>query len=409
MPGNSGGDDFAGTDPLSQLLSWGEPDHPSDSEPTGDAAEAHPPEATEGDAAGGGTFALGDEPVDSSRAGNGRTVYDDDSATAGVGWSAYPQSQYLQEDYGPARYGQPTWPAPGYVQPQWPSQWSYREPPRPKVPKRPPRTLPGWFAVALVAALVGAVVGSSLVAVFTSRTPQTIVREYFPTRNDKVQVGDIQSILASVLPAVVSIDTSSFRGIGDLGAYVQGAGTGMIIKPSGVILTNNHVIEGAQTVTVTLYGQVKQYPAKIIGTDAQKDIALVQVEGAGDSLPTVRFGNSDRAQQGDGVLAIGNALALAGGPTVTEGIVSALNRSLTAKTDAGTTENLTGLVQTDAPINPGNSGGPLVDSSGQVVAMNTAVATSSQGNAPAQNVGFAIAIDEIRAIVAQILQRAGKS
>jgi len=261
--------------------------------------------------------------------------------------------------------------------------------------------------VALVAALVGALAGGSLVAVFTSRAPQTIVREYFPTKGGKVQVGDVQSILAAVLPAVVSIDTSSFRGVGDLGSYVQGAGTGMIIEPSGVILTNDHVIAGAQTVTVTLYGQVKRFSAKVIGADASKDIALVQIQGAGDLLPTVRFGNSNAARQGDGVLAIGNALALAGGPTVTEGIVSALNRSLTASTDDGTTENLTGLIQTDAPINPGNSGGPLVNSSGQVVAMNTAVATSSQGNAPAQNVGFAIAVDEIRAIVAQILRHAG--
>ena len=381
VPQSPGGDDDAGTDPLSQLLSWGELGHAGESAPDDGAHER-------GDLADTGYG----EP------GRGAT---------GVGWSAQPQGLYPKGEYGPARYGQPTWPRPTYEQPQWTGQWSYREPPRHRIPKRPPRSIPGWMGVALVAALIGAVAGSSVVAVFTSRSPQTIVREYFPTKSHKVQVGDVQSILASVLPAVVSIDTSSFRGVGDIGSYVQGAGTGMIIEPSGVILTNNHVIEGAQTVTVTLYGQVKQFPAKVIGTDAVKDIALVQVEGAGDLLPTVRFGNSGAAQQGDGVLAIGNALALAGGPTVTEGIVSALNRSLTATTDNGTTENLTGLIQTDAPINPGNSGGPLVNSSGLVVAMNTAVATSSQGNAPAQNVGFAIAIDEIRAIVAQILQRAG--
>ena len=380
MPQGPGGDDDAGTDPLNQLLSWGELEHAGDSTPDDGAHQG-------GDLADTGYG----EP------GRGAT---------GVGWSARPQGLYLKDEYGPARYGQPTWPGPTYEQPQWTGQWSYREPPRHRIPKRPPRSIPGWMGVALVAALIGAVAGSSVVAVFTSRSPQTIVREYFPTKSHKVQVGDVQSILASILPAVVSIDTSSFRGVGDIGSYVQGAGTGMIIEPSGVILTNNHVIEGAQTVTVTLYGQVKQFPAKVIGTDAVKDIALVQVEGAGDSLPTVRFGNSGAARQGDGVLAIGNALALAGGPTVTEGIVSALNRLLTATTDNGTTENLTGLIQTDAPINPGNSGGPLVNSSGLVVAMNTAVATSSQGNAPAQNVGFAIAIDEIRAIVAQILQRA---
>ena len=157
----------------------------------------------------------------------------------------------------------------------------------------------------------------------------------------------------------------------------------MIIERSGIVLTNNHVIAGAQTVTVTLYGQTKPWPARVIGTDAHKDIALVQIEGLkGQSLPTVRFGNSNTSQQGDGVLAIGNALALAGGPTVTEGIVSAEDRSLTATTEDGTAENLTGLIQTDAPINPGNSGGPLVNSSGEVVAMNTAVATKPAGQRP---------------------------
>ena len=283
-----------------------------------------------------------------------------------------------------------------------PTNGTARTSPSPRPPKRPPRGLPGWLGVALVAAVAGAIVGGGVVALFASRAPRTVVREYFPQKGGKVQVGDIQSILASVLPAVVSIDTSDIRGVGG-GGFVQGAGTGMIIEPSGVILTNNHVIAGAQTVTITFYGQTKRFPARVVGVEAQKDIALVQVEGAGDSLPVVHLGNSGAAQQGDAVLAIGNALALAGGETVTEGIVSALNRSLTATTDEGTTERLSGLIQTDAPINPGNSGGPLVNASGQVVAMNTAVATSSQGNAPAQNVGFAIAVDEIRTVVAQIL------
>ena len=419
MAGSSSGDDVSDADPLSRLLSWGEPDRAAEGAPDR-AAEGAPndevtegsdlTEAAEGEANNGGMTAPEGETADHGRTGYGQTSYGEPSwGPSGVGWSEYEQDPYLPEGQGPANYVQPILSGPGYAQPQWPDEWAYREPPKPKAPKRPPRTTPGWFGVALVAALVGALAGGGLVAVFASRAPQTIIREYFPTKGGKVQVGDVQSILASVLPAVVSIDTSSFRGAGGLGAYVQGAGTGMIIRPSGVILTNNHVIEGAQTVTVTLYGQVKQFPAKIIGTDALKDVALVQIEGAGDSLPTVRFGNSNAAQQGDGVLAIGNALALAGGPTVTEGIVSALNRSLTATTDNGTTENLTGLIQTDAPINPGNSGGPLVNSSGEVVAMNTAVATSSQGNAPAQNVGFAIAVDEIRAVVAQILQHAVRS
>ncbi len=376
VPGGSDGSDGPGSDPLSALLSWGR-------------SEAEPSEA------------------ESSRA------HEDDAEQADR-----PLNRPPQPGYGPppALYGPPEYRPPAYGPPQygpywseapWPQQWALREPPVPKIPKRPPHSLPGWFGVALLAALVGAAAGGGIVSAFVSRSPQTIVREYFPSTPKNVRVGDVQAILASVLPAVVSIDTSSFRASDGVGGYVQGAGTGMIIEASGVVLTNNHVIAGAETVTVTLYGQTKQFPARVIGTDAQKDIALVQVEGAGRSLPTVRFGDSNRAQQGDGVLAIGNALALAGGPTVTEGIVSAEDRSLTATTDSGGTENLTGLIQTDAPINPGNSGGPLVNSSGQVVAMNTAVATSSQGNAPAQNVGFAIAVDEIRTITTRILQRAG--
>jgi len=324
-------------------------------------------------------------------------------ATPPTTWVQYAENPYVQRAYGPVQDGAPAWPYPGRSQPQWPYQVGYPEPPKAKVPKHPPRTLPGWLGVVLVAAVGGGVIGSGIVALFANRSQQTIVREYFPGKAGSVHAGDIQSILASVLPAVVSIDTSGFRGSGNVGGYAEGAGTGMIIEPSGVIVTNNHVVAGAQTVTVTFYAQSKQYPARVIGVDAQKDIALVQVEGAGDKLPVVHLGSSNSAQQGDGVLAIGNALALAGGESVTEGIVSALNRSLTATTDAGTTEHLTGLIQTDAPINPGNSGGPLVNSSGQVVAMNTAVATSSQGNAPAQNVGFAIAVDEIRSVGGQIL------
>ena len=244
-------------------------------------------------------------------------------------------------------------------------------------------------------------------AAVSRRSPQTVVQQYFHSNPATVHPADIQSILAKVMPAVVSIDTSSYRGAAGID-FVQGAGTGMIIQSTGVVLTNSHVIAGATSVTVTLYGQTHAYPARVIGTEPAKDVALVQIEGAGSSLPVVHFGDSSRALQGDGVLAIGNALALAGGPTVTEGIVSAKNRSFSASTDAGTTESLSGLIQTDAPINPGNSGGPLVNSSGDVVAMNTAVATSSRGNSQAQNIGFAIAIDEVRPIIRHLLAAAGR-
>jgi S1-C subfamily serine protease len=429
VPASTGGDSENDTDPLRQLLSWDRPDETSGI-PAGSASVSISP-AQDGPEPAGGPGGGADngevvrDTVGSPPAGSvlpplqpasfsqpphperERSVGDWSSSRSG--WTGYAYQENPRPDYGQADYGQRDYVQRAYgpVQPDpatWPRpDWPQAEQPVAKVPRRPPRSLPGWLGVAIVAAVVGALAGSSVAALFTNRSPETIVREYFPGKAGTVKAGDVQSILASVLPAVVSIDTSSFRDINNFGDYVQGAGTGMIVEPSGVILTNNHVIEGAQSVTVSFYGQVKRYPARVIGADAEKDIALVQVEGAGDSLPVVHLGDSNSAQQGDGVLAIGNALALAGGPTVTEGIVSALDRSLTATTDAGTTERLTGLLQTDAPINPGNSGGPLVNSAGQVVAMNTAVATSSQGNAPAQNVGFGIAVNEIRSVATEIL------
>jgi S1-C subfamily serine protease len=154
-------------------------------------------------------------------------------------------------------------------------------------------------------------------------------------------------------------------------------------------------------VTVTLFGQTTAMAAHVLGTDPGHDLALVQIDHA-SNLPTVALGDSGQTQVGDGVLAIGNALALAGGPSVTEGIISAVGRSLTAQNDSGQTENLTGLLQTDAAINPGNSGGPLVDAQAQVVGMNTAVASSSTGNAPTQNIGFAIAIDSVKPLLAEL-------
>jgi S1-C subfamily serine protease len=167
-------------------------------------------------------------------------------------------------------------------------------------------------------------------------------------------------------------------------------------------LTNNHVVAGATSVAVTLYRQTEQRQATVISTDPANDLALIKINGV-SGLPRVNLGNSATVQQGDSVLAIGNALALAGGPTVTEGIVSALGRSLSARDPVTlASEHLTGLIQTDAPINPGNSGGPLVSSNGNVIGMNTAVATSSTGNAPAENVGFAIAVNTIKALLPQL-------
>jgi len=268
----------------------------------------------------------------------------------------------------------------------------------------PRRDRRGWIVAVAVAALVGALAGAGVgvvVARSIGAAEQTVIRfssdtSVFP------KVGDVQAVLSRVLPAVVAIKASGPACQGrtsPVGGVQVDEGTGMILTPGGEILTNNHVIAGATQISVTLYGQRRSYPAVLAGTDPTTDVALLQVRGI-SGLPTVSLGDSSTLLVGDGVLAIGNALALSEStPSVTEGIISAEGRSIRAGGGCAGTESLTGLLQTQAPINPGNSGGPLVDSSGSVIGMNTAAATSSVGNAPAQNIGFAIPIDSIKSLL----------
>jgi S1-C subfamily serine protease len=201
-------------------------------------------------------------------------------------------------------------------------------------------------------------------------------------------------LAAAIGPAVVSINTrlDALEGGG------RAAGTGMIISRNGEIVTNNHVVEGADTVTVTIPGR-GTHPAAVIGTDPAADVAVLRVGGL-PGLPMVRFGNSSRVAVGDQVLAIGNALGLGGSPTVSQGIISATGRAITATDQTGSNpERLHGLLQTDAPIAPGNSGGPLVDGAGTVIGMDTAAASAGTGGA---SLGFAIPANTIRVIAGQI-------
>ncbi len=294
----------------------------------------------------------------------------------------FSQGPYQQGNYQQAPYG-----SPGYQQFQ---TTPYQNPhiKRKVVTELHPVKISGWLIIGLIAALVGALIGTSVSKSLITSNQQTIVKEFFPTQGAITKPGSITAILAKDLPAVVSIQAT--------GSGISDAGTGMIITSNGDVLTNNHVVAAASIITVTLYGQTKLLPAKVLGTIPSKDMALLKILNQ-KNLPTVTFGNSSLVQQGDSVVAIGNALDLEGGPTVTSGIVSALNRQLSATNDVtGQPETLSGMIQTDAPINPGNSGGPLVLSNGDVIGMNTAVASSSAGNAPAQNVGFAIPINSIK-------------
>ncbi len=169
---------------------------------------------------------------------------------------------------------------------------------------------------------------------------------------------------------------------------MQSLGSGYIIDPAGIVVTNNHVIEGADEITVRLQDGTEM-KAKLIGTDTRTDIAVLQVHPA-KPLPSVAFGDSDRSRVGDWVLAIGNPFGLGG--TVTAGIVSARGRDI----NQGPYDN---FIQTDAPINRGNSGGPLFNMDGQVIGMNTAIYSPSGGSI---GIGFSIPSDLVKTVVAQL-------
>jgi len=269
----------------------------------------------------------------------------------------------------------------------------------------PHRSRTAWLQKAWVipaaAALVGALIGGGLVAVLDNNNGGTTTINYGNNSSVLAKPKDIQGVLAKVEPAVVSVRTEAFQRGGFFFNDVQrvrGAGTGMIITSDGDVLTNSHVVEGATTITVTLQGDKSPRPADLVSRDPIADVAVVKIRNA-TNLPTVKLGDSDKLQVGDNVLAIGNALDLVGGPTVTDGIVSALNRTLG---DNSGGEQLDNLIQTDAAINNGNSGGPLVNADGEVVGMNTVVIQATGSGNLVQNIGFAISINSIKPIVEQL-------
>jgi S1-C subfamily serine protease len=159
----------------------------------------------------------------------------------------------------------------------------------------------------------------------------------------------------------------------------QAAGTGMIVSSNGDVLTNNHVVDDATSITVTLVATGKSYQARVLGTDATDDVALIKLKGA-SGLATINAADATAVKAGIAVAAVGNALGKSGTPTVTTGTITGTGRNITASDgDGSSSEQLTGLLETDADIVSGDSGGPLVDSSGQVVGMDTAASTSESG------------------------------
>jgi serine protease Do len=227
----------------------------------------------------------------------------------------------------------------------------------------------------------------------------------------------VRTVSQRVKPAVVQItnqqkvQTSQFN---QPFVVPAGVGSGVIYDSQGHILTNSHVIEGAEQILVSLPDK-RSFPGKVVGADPQTDLAVLQIHG--DNLPVAQLGDSGQLQVGDWVVAIGNALALPGGPTVTQGVVSALGRTVQepgaqpggGPAPPGSESQSAGpflfdVIQTDAPINPGNSGGPLVNLQGQVVGINTLVAGVAEPGVQAQGIGFAISIATARPIADQLVQ-----
>ena len=200
------------------------------------------------------------------------------------------------------------------------------------------------------------------------------------------------NVVKTLTPSVVQVVTE-MQAMGTINQPVpgMGVGTGVILDLEGHILTNNHVIAGAERITVTL-SNGNSFPARLVGGDAAMDTAVIRIEASG--LQPATLGRSSELQVGEEVIGIGHALGLPGGPTVSKGVVSAMGRSI--RIDTRTT--MLDLIQTDAAINPGNSGGPLVNSRSEVIGINTAVIKESQG------IGFAINIDDAKIVAAQLME-----
>jgi S1-C subfamily serine protease len=259
-------------------------------------------------------------------------------------------------------------------------------------PPPPPRPGGGRWRLALallLTAVLAGTIGGVVVAAKGDAEPTAAATVSATPAPAAATTGDVRAALAKVMPAVVTITTVDGSGFG--GGQRGGAGTGIIVAANGEVVTNAHVVEGASSIRVQVQGRSGTVTARVVGSDAGADLALLRLDGV-SGLPVATFAADSTVHVGDPVLAIGNAEGYGGTPTVTEGIVSALDRNLPA--GLGASGTLRGLLQTDAAINPGNSGGPLVDTAGRVIGVTTAVAGGQRG-VQAENIGFAIRSDTV--------------
>jgi serine protease Do len=259
-----------------------------------------------------------------------------------------------------------------------------------------PRTRVVAVAVAAALALTACAGGTDDPG-SSSRTPSNAVLSLpSPSTTYDASGEPIVQVVKAVSPAVVTVTTSTAR-VGFFGQQVtgRGVGTGFIVRSDGVIVTNQHVVENATGITVSL-ADGRKLAARVLATDRDRDLAVLKVDA--EDLPAVTLGDSSTAVVGERVVAIGYALDLSGGPTVTSGIISSLQRTIQVQDPSeGSVRTYRDILQTDAALNPGNSGGPLVTLDGRVVGVNVA------GSSQAENIGFAITINAAKSLIQQAI------
>ncbi|OXY95415.1 S1C family serine protease [Streptomyces diastatochromogenes] len=319
------------------------------------------------------------------------------------------------------------------VNPEWPPPPPYEPPtatmpapePAPATPRR--KRTRGPIGLLAAVAIVAAAVGGGTAYAFQELTGKDTVSSSGTTTTvvPSSKKGDVATIAAAVSPSVVEVQATLSNG--------SSTGSGVIIASDGEIVTNNHVISGAASIKVRT-SDGKSYTAEVVGTDSSKDLALIKLKGA-SGLKAASLGNSSNVQVGDAVVAIGSPEGLTG--TVTSGIVSALDRDVTVSTDenqgqsqggdgqwpfqfggrqfngdTGSSTTTYKAIQTDASLNPGNSGGALIDASGHIIGINSAMYSSSSqasssSDAGSIGLGFAIPVNTVKSDLAKL--RAGST
>lgn len=269
--------------------------------------------------------------------------------------------------------------------------WTYppwAEPPPP--PPAPPSVRRWMVAVVLITlVIIGGIAGVG-VSVWRTATPAGSA------------TGSVSGSVDQVDKAVVDITSRLADGSG------VAAGTGMVISPSGEVVTNNHVIRGGARITAQIDGAGTEYPVSVVGVDPVHDVALLQLQGA-SNLPTVSFADSHTLKVGDSITALGNALGQGGQPVASSGSVTAVGETITVSDEMGGSETLSNLIQIDAQILQGDSGGPLLNAAGKVVGMDTAAEVSGPRRAPQSTAGYAIPANDALTVVRQIQRGGGGS